>query len=319
MYLLVVSAFAIGIFAFIAMEAATILRAGAPPRATSRRVGLRAAAAAPPIPRIIWTYWNTSPLPPLVARCLDNWRAQAPDHELRLVDRQSALAWLDGEIDEATFDALPPYRQADWLRLQLLRRHGGIWMDASTLLADSLDWVHDRGTDPDAGVRGFYIDRYTTDPERPMVENWFIAAPPGDPFIDAWSKEFDQALALGEQGYLEALGASGRLDAVAQGLPADLRGYLLMHLAAGVVLLRGDPAHRLHLVRAEDMAFALHAALRWRKRHLYARLALTPPPRRVPALIKLRGPDRTVVEKGLAAGRIWRGSLLARLLPRAPQ
>lgn len=319
MYLLVVFASAIGIFAVIAMEAATILRAGAPRMATARRVGARAAVAAPPIPRIVWTYWNASPLPPLVARCLDNWRAQAPDHELRLVDRQGARAWLDGEFDDAAFDALPPFRQADWLRLQLLRRHGGIWMDASTLLAGGLGWVHDRGTDHDAGVRGFYIDRYTTDPKRPMVENWFIAAPPGDPFIDAWSNEFDRALALGEHGYVEALRAGGQLEVVAQDLPADLHAYLLMHLAAGVVLLRGAPTHRLHLVRAEDMAFALHAALRWRKRHLYARLALTPPPRRVPALIKLRGPDRAVVEKGLAAGWIWRGSLLARLLPQAPR
>ena len=31
--------------------------------------------------------------------------------------------------------------RADWIRLELLRRHGGIWLDASTLLTAPLDWV----------------------------------------------------------------------------------------------------------------------------------------------------------------------------------
>ena len=296
------------------VEAFAVLRASAPAGVSTMRLGPPPAGPSEPIPRIVWTYWAELPAPDLVARCLRLWQRLAPDHEIRLVDRSTAARWLDSPLDVAAFDALPPYRQADWLRLQLLIAHGGIWMDGSTLLTASLDWVHGLRGEPAAGVVGFHIERYTTDPRWPIVENWFIAAPPGDPFIVAWAAELDRALALGEAGYLDALRRDGLLDALAQGIPEDMRAYLVMHLAASAVLQRAPATYRLTLQRAEDVAFAFHARLRWRKRHLYARLALTPAPRRVPALIKLRSGDRAVVEKGLARGWLWRRSLLARLL-----
>jgi hypothetical protein len=309
------AALLLGLFA----EALAILRARVPPQVRTLRLGPTdcVAAASQPIPRVIWTYWDALPAPALISQCLRLWQHVAPDHEVRLVDRSTASRWLDTDIESIAFDALQAYRQADWLRLQLLKRHGGIWIDGSTLLTESLDWVHRLHAERGAGVVGFYIDRYTTDRRCPIVENWFLAAPSNDPFIAAWSDELDRALALGESGYLEALRREGRLDAVAQGIPEDMRAYLVMHLAASTVLQRTPTAYPMRLQRAEDVAFAFHAALRWRKRHLYARLALTPAPRRVPALIKLRSGDRAVMEKLLARGWIWRRSLLARLLEMA--
>jgi hypothetical protein len=298
------------------VEACAILRDAVPPRPASVRIGAPRDRAGTHIalPRVIWTYWDTPPPPALVENCLRLWKRCAPDHDVRLVDLVSARRWLGDEIDAAAFAALPAYRQADWLRLQMLIRHGGIWMDGSTLLTRDLEWVHGCHEDLGAGTVAFYIDRYTTNPSRPIVENWFLAAPPGDPFLIAWAAELERALALGESSYLEALRREGRLDAAAQAIPAGMRSYLVMHLAASCVLLREAEGHRLLLLRAEDIAFAFHAALRWRKRHLYARLALTPMPRRVPALIKLRSVDRRTLEQGLARGWLWRRSLLARLL-----
>jgi hypothetical protein len=300
----------------VLVEAMTIVRASAPMQPVSMRIGPPRAQSESkaPLPRVIWTYWNELPPPPLVENCIRLWRRYAPDHEIRLVDRATAARWLGADIDAAAFDALPAYRQADWLRLQLLIGHGGVWMDGSTLLTCDLEWVHRRHDELGAGMVGFYIDRYTTNARSPIVENWFIAAPPGDPFLVAWAAELDRALALGETGYLDALRGDGLLDAVAQAIPDEMRSYLIMHLAASRVLQREPQGYRLLLLRAEDVAFAFHAALRWRKRHLYARLALTPMPARVPALIKLRSGDRSTVEKGLARGWLWRRSLLARLL-----
>jgi hypothetical protein len=305
------------VLAALVREVAQILLARPPARPTS--IELRAPRAAPAgaatLPAIIWTYWAATPAPPLIEQCLQTWRRHAPDHEIRLVDRSTVARWIGSDWDAAAFDALPPYRQADWLRLQLLARHGGLWVDASTLLTADLAWVHRRyGELGGGGVVGFYIDRYTRDRALPMIENWFIAAAAGDPFIAAWAAELDRALALGESGYLESLRQSGELLDVAQGIPPSMQAYLLMHLAAGRVSRRDPDLRRMSLVRAEDVAYAYHAALGWRKRHLYARLALTAAPRRVPALIKLRSGDRAVVERGLARGWRCKRSLLTRLL-----
>ena len=296
-------------------ELAQVLLARAPAETKCMRLGPpEADPAAAAIPRIVWTYWDVAPPPAIIERCLANWRRFAPDHEIRLLDAASAARWLPDTRDAQAWAALPPYRQADWLRLQLLKAHGGIWMDGSTLLAADLDWVQRAHAPLGRGLVGFYIERYSTEPAQPMLENWFLAAPAGDAFVAAWADEFDRALALGEAAYVEALRAAGELKAAAQGIPDEMREYLVMHLAAGVVARREHGRHRMALLRAEDVAFAFHAALRWRKRHLYARLALAPAPVRVPRLLKLRGGDRRVVESGLARGLWWRGSLLARLL-----
>jgi hypothetical protein len=87
-----------------------------------------------------------------------------------------------------------------------------------------------------------------------------------------------------------------------------------MHVAAAVVLDRGASDYRLSLIRAEDSALGFHAALNWRKRHVYARLAMTPSPDYLPSIIKLRGGDRRIFERGLERGWWYSGSAMAQLL-----
>ena len=309
-------AFLLGLVLLLALLASwelwQIVSANPPRRPEIVRV-VGNATSSQPIPKIIWTYWHAAPEPELVQRCLANWQRFNPDHELRLLHADNAQDWLTPEQDFAARAHLPAYRQADWLRLQLLALHGGIWMDASTLLTDSLAWVHALQAEHQANFVGFFVDRYTQAPERPMVENWFLAAPPGSRFIADLAAEFERALTLGEPAYLAELRSSGELAAAAQGLPESMQEYLVMHVAASHVLARGTQGYRMALRRAEDSAFAYLAALRWRKRHLFARLALTRCPARVPNLIKLRGGDRQVIERNLH--RVRPRSLLARYLP----
>jgi hypothetical protein len=103
-----------------------------------------------------------------------------------------------------------------------------------------------------------------------------------------------------------------------QGLDEDFQRYLLMHVAAADLLDRQPDAARLLLLRAEDGPFAWLAGVGWRKRHLYARIALTNCPRMMPAVLKLRGGDRAVVERHWLRGRYLAISALAQLVDRAP-
>jgi hypothetical protein len=296
-------------------ELLQILLARAPRTPRSVTLGPPSTAATTSaIPKVIWSYWHPQPAPEFIERCWNNWRRLAPDHELRLLSDADLAAWIDPAALPTNFDTLPSYRRADWLRIQLLARHGGIWIDASTLLTTDLEWVHRLQQAQGCEYVGQYIDRYTTRPEQPMVENWFMAAVPGSRFAADLAREFDHALALGAEAYLAQLQAQGNIGRIVQGLDAAFQRYLLMHVAASALLDRMPGAYRLCLLRAEDSALSLHTALRWRKRHLYARLALCPWPGRLPALIKLRGGDRKVAERGLSRGWLLRGSALARCL-----
>ncbi len=291
-------------------EVWTVLRARVPER--TREVAVGTARCETAIPKVIWTYWHASPPPDFIAACLENWRLHAPDHEVRLLDRDSALSWLPAL--RADFDALPAYRQADWLRIQLLARHGGIWVDASVLFARDLDWLHQLRAYRAASYVGFYIDRFTTRPEQPIVENWLMAAAPGCPFAQDLADAFDKALDDGAEAFLAHLAAEGRAARVLQGLDHDFQRYLLMHVVAADLLDRDAARYRLALLRAEDGPFAWLSGVGWRKTHLYVRVALTPCPRRLPAVVKLRGNDRRVIERHWLRGRVLPGSALDALL-----
>jgi len=303
------------LLALLAWELLRLLRAQAPGQVRSLQLGSAPARSGPGIPKVIWSYWNSEALPPLIQACADNWRQQAPDHELRFLTPATLRAWLPEGTDLSLMQGLPPFRQADWLRLQLLQAHGGLWIDASTLLTTGLDWVQAQQAASGAEFVGFYIDRLSNRPELPLVENWFMAAVPGSRFIANLNAEFVRALTMGEASYLQALREAGRFDRVIQAIDPSLHEYLIMHVAASSLLDADAGRYRLALQRAEDSAFALQQAVGWRKRHLYAKLALCPCPARVPALLKLRGNDRRVLEQQLQKRPARRGSLLDRYLP----
>jgi hypothetical protein len=250
-----------------------------------------------------------------VGRCQDNWRQCAPDHEVRALNKTDITKWLAPESIPEYFHHLPPYRQSDWLRLQLLSRYGGVWVDASIILTQSLAWVHETQQQTGCEYVGFYIDRFTTRPDQPIVENWFMAATSDSKFIVELAREFNLAVELGERTYLNEISAAGKLTDIVQRIaPAEMQEYLIMHVAASALLDRERSGYKLALFRAEDTAFGFHSRLRWSKKLLHLKLALMPCPRQLPFLIKLRGGERKRIDEYLTKGWYAHGSLLAKFL-----
>lgn len=267
------------------------------------------------IPRIIWTYWREPSNPPIVERCQENWQRIAPDHEIRALNKNNFSQWISPDSIPDYFHHLPPYRQADWLRLQLLAKYGGIWVDASIILTQDLHWVHETQQREKSEYVGFYIHMFTANPKKPIIENWFMAAIPNSKFIADLANEFNRAITMGEAAYLAELTDQERFNDVIQLIsPKKLHTYLIMHVAASALLEKDAEKYRLALFCAEDTAFAFHSLLNWSKRTLYFKLALTPCPKNLPFIIKLRGGERDRAEKQLAKGLYYRGSLFAKFL-----
>ena len=260
------------------------------------------AAAAPAartaIPRILWSYWQGGTPPLLVQRCFDHWRRLHPHFEIRILDERGVLRYLPAI--PAALDGASAAKRADWIRLELLRRHGGIWLDASTILTQPLDWVLQEQARTGADFVGYYLQQYTSVPDRPVVENWFMAAPPGSPFIEDLQREFTQEVIArtGEQ-YIAHLQAQGLYTQALQRI--DMPAYLTMHLALQVILLRGG-SYRLGLSPAESGPYFLHVQGRWRRAALKLRLLFMRARGPLPPLIKLRSPDRRRLDDYLAQG-----------------
>ncbi len=88
------------------------------------------------VPKIIWTAWlqGFDHAPEMVKACVASQRAHFPGYEVRVLDLDNYRQWVDlpQEIeDKYRRGRIPPASFSDLLRLAAVRKHGGIWMDAT--------------------------------------------------------------------------------------------------------------------------------------------------------------------------------------------
>jgi len=135
-------------------------------------------AATRPV-RTVWMLWlqGEQSAPALVRACMDSWREHNPGWTVRVLDAEAAQALVQlPDLPRHT----SPNHAANLIRLRLLCRHGGVWSDATNLCRRPLDdWI-DR-----AAATGFFAFA-RPQPVRALA-NWFIAAQPGHPLLEAWS------------------------------------------------------------------------------------------------------------------------------------
>jgi hypothetical protein len=140
-----------------------------------------------PIPKTIWIYWDRgeAEAPELVRHCIASWRERNPGWDVRVLDMTTAAQAVD--MPQGPSD-IPVQSYADLLRLRLLRRHGGVWVDATAYCIAPLDgWL------PPLAQRGFFAFMWTRNDSwfiwpgmRRTLTNWFIASEPEGGIVSSW-------------------------------------------------------------------------------------------------------------------------------------
>ena len=84
----------------------------------------------------MFQYWDTPSIPPDVAAWMQELKAQNPEYDHRLYDRQGAAHYIGSNIGEreraAFLTCAVPAGQADYFRLCVLAVEGGLYLDADT-------------------------------------------------------------------------------------------------------------------------------------------------------------------------------------------
>lgn len=139
--------------------------------------------------KIIWTYWNEDPLPLFIKKCVDTWRTENPGYEVNIVTNENLHEFVGAEealeIKNWKFND-SPQRMSDLVRLSILPKFGGVWLDASIICYECLDWT----LTEDPGKPKVYSIPELSTPSDPLIESWFISCSPGDPFVTRWNEEF---------------------------------------------------------------------------------------------------------------------------------
>jgi hypothetical protein len=137
------------------------------------------------LPRLIWFHWSQGldALPPVARRCLESWVRLNPDWKVMFLDRTKLGQWV--APDDLPLEALRATSEqvcANAIRLALLRRHGGVWVDATSWCRKPLSgWLIHRP--------GAFFAFASPGPDRSMA-NWFLASLPGDYLVRTLEREY---------------------------------------------------------------------------------------------------------------------------------
>lgn len=139
-----------------------------------------------PVPKIVWTCWlqGMEDAPYMVKRCIESQKKTLPDYEHRVLTLDNYHQWVElPEYIEKKFQKgrIPRALFTDLLRLAVLKKYGGIWLDASILFTGFENekllnhWQQIEHSE-------FTIFRYFQRGKKEPVglSNWFIAARPND-------------------------------------------------------------------------------------------------------------------------------------------
>ena len=250
------------------------------------------------IPNIIWCYWeDLDDIPPVVQACIESMRMMNPGYDVRVLGQK------DGDdlgVSKYRHANTSLARKTDFVRLEVLERHGGIWMDASTVCTRSLDWVNDKGVD----LVAEYAEYFTVVPDLPVIESWFIAARPRSRFVSLWNREFQRINEFETvDAYVKDVEAQGFAEAI-RGI-GGMKDYLAIHVAASVVMQRDYAGRRAALTEEISVSPAGSGAFRyltskdWDAPRALRSLCDTPDAslKDLHAIIKIRGVERDVLKK----------------------
>ncbi len=122
------------------------------------------------IPKTIWIYWNSGKenAPELVKVCMESWVNKNPGWDVKIIDDNSISNYLDESM-------LPDYlsfaHRSDVIRLLLLIKYGGVWVDSTCYCNNSLDsWLCNHVCD------GFFVFSKGGNSKYNFMSNWFIAS-----------------------------------------------------------------------------------------------------------------------------------------------
>lgn len=89
----------------------------------------------------VFTFWEPKEnVPGYVKLCMETWKNCLPDYETVVLDYESLGDYLTPEEQAAVICRKMTFAmQSDCIRCAVLKKHGGIWMDADTILTKPLD------------------------------------------------------------------------------------------------------------------------------------------------------------------------------------
>ena len=170
------------------------------------------------LPKIIWKYWEERDMsilvndktPKKIVKINDNLikQSESSGWEVRMLTPKTIFNYIDESHLPKKFYDLSIQHKADYFRMYLLEKYGGLWMDSSIIVNDfsKIEELHKRSISVKSQLTVFK-KRYEweEDAKYPVIENWFIMAPKNSPILVLWFNEYKKAIKIGFEKYRKTL------------------------------------------------------------------------------------------------------------------
>ena len=243
------------------------------------------------VPAIIWSYWDTN-TPKSVQQIMENNTHILSGWSYRFLTSETLSQYIDPTQFPEQVKKLGPQHQADYIRLALLKKYGGVWLDSSIILnsASELNRMRREVEATRSELAVFTLG----EPEETYVENWFIMAPTHSPILEEWLHEYDTAVRKGFHEYKKEIFTRNIHINERIYKKDDNEVYLTQHACFQAVFQKRTSSQKrsILLYKSEHSMFKLHIDCDWKVHCIKDKLKNNTQKIRKLPFIKLRGKDR---------------------------
>jgi hypothetical protein len=221
------------------------------------------------LPKVIYCFWHDSD-DKLMNAFINNWKKKLSNEwKVHFITNDNIDNYVSKEFLEKYSD-LETFRFSDFLRLELLKNNGGVWMDISTAIvnANFLDKYYKEMIESKYDICIYEFKGRTVIESEPYLENWFFMAPKNSKFITDLYNEFERGRKMDFVIYKrDVLKPSGINIKNTIKDDDEYYTYLMQHAIIHYLLKIGNK-YNINKKNADESFFKLHNLVAWNNQEI---------------------------------------------------
>ena len=218
------------------------------------------------LPKVIYAFWDNLESDELIQAHMNNWHKKfSKEWKIVAISSKTIHQYVsDDFIKKYGQGQIDTTRFSDFLRIELLTKNGGVWMDASIIIINGQfldDYYNEMIENKYDGLFYEYKEKTILETQ-PHIDNWFMMAPKNSKILTDLYYEFNRAFEMDFLKYkFDVIFSSKILLDNTIGYNNDT--YLLQHVILQYLLKNDYNKYNIKLKNATESMYKIHQKFYW--------------------------------------------------------